>query len=81
MTIATGVILGLIIITAGSALTWLSGLTLLGLSKNLSSAAKLTKKRAVLSWIAGPVGLLTLVAGPLASLWAGIATFVHFLGV
>jgi len=81
LAIATGVILGLIIITAGSALTWLSGLMLLGAAKNLSAPAKLSKKRIVSSWVAGPTGLLFLTAGPLASLWAGIATFVHFLGV
>lgn len=80
MDIATGIVLGIIIIAGGSVLTWLSGLLLLGAAKLLSAPAKLTKKRAVTSWVAGPVGLLFLTAGPLASLWAGIATFVHFLG-
>lgn len=81
MAIATGVVLGLLIITAGSLITWLLGLYLIGLAKHLSAPAKLTKKRAVSSWVAGPLGLLAMTAGPLAALWGGIATFVHFLGV
>ena len=81
MAIATGIVLGIIIITGGSVLTWLSGLMLLGVAKHLSAPTKLTKKRIVWSWVAGPAGLLLLTAGPLASLWAGITTFIHFLGV
>lgn len=80
MTIATGIVLGIIIIAGGSVLTWLSGLMLLGAAKHLSAPSKLTKKRIVSSWIAGPAGLLLITAGPLGSLWAGISTFVHFLG-
>lgn len=81
MAIATGVVLGLLIIIAGSSIAQLLGLYLIGLAKHLSAPAKLTKKRAVSSWIAGPLGLLAMTAGPLAALWGGIATFIHFLGV
>lgn len=80
MTIATGVVLGLLIIIIGSALTSLIGLFLIGFAKHLTLPAKTKPGTGLYAGALSVLGLLFHFAGPLASLWAGIATFIHFLG-
>lgn len=80
MAIATGVVLGLLIIIVGSALAQLLGLFLLGLTKHLTTPARVKPRVGFLAGALLVIGLILQVAGPLASLWGGIATFVHFLG-
>ncbi|GAA1645629.1 hypothetical protein GCM10009700_35050 [Brevibacterium sanguinis] len=80
MLIATGVIVGLLILAAGNMLSWLAGFFLIGVGNELairgvSKPAKSLGAGAV--WVSG---ILTLAAGPLASLWLAIFTGVSIIG-
>ena len=81
MSIATGVVLGILIIGIGAAFSSLLGFFLIGLGRALVQPIKVKPFTGFIAGVLAVIGLLLLTAGPLASLWGGIATFVHFLGV
>lgn len=80
MTIATGVVLGLLIITAGSLIAWLLGLYLIGLSGQMVKPKKIKPGKAFAAGLVSASGILMLAAGPLAALWAGIASGLAIIG-
>lgn len=80
MEIATGIIAGLLILGVGGAIASSLGFFLLGLGGELVKPARVTNRTALAGGISAVFGLMVLIAGPLASLWAGIAVAVNIIG-
>lgn len=80
MTIATGIIVGLLITAVGGVLAWLLGALLAGIATHMVATAKVKPGKAAGAGVISVIGILILVAGPFTSLWGGIAAAVKIIG-
>lgn len=81
MTLATAIVVGLLTIIVGAALTSLLGFFFIGYGNHLAKPAKVKKAKALGAGALHVLGVLFLAAGPLASLWAGVSLGVLIAGV
>lgn len=84
MAIASGIIVGLLILSAGGVLSFLLGTFLVALANEIGKdylhKVSPHKYGGLIAGGVLSVGLLLWCAGPLASLWGGIAAAVSIIG-
>lgn len=81
MVIATGIIVGIVVVVIGWLVAQFAGFFLMGAGTKVIRAKR--KPGALRSLFAGSLsvsGILFLAAGPLAALWAGISSAVAIIG-
>lgn len=80
MLIATAVVVGLLVTAIGATLSSLLGFYFIGLSGQMVKPKKVKPGKAFAAGLVSVSGILMLAAGPLASLWAGIASGLTIIG-